>query len=83
MLSTMQAALERAQSQYMTQGQKEADDIIEAATQAEQFPSPYGHRQMRMASQMATASQGQPLPNIVCAVNNIVSPSVTDWTSQL
>ena len=44
----------------MTQGQKEADDIIEAATQAEQFPSPYGHRQMRMASQIATEALGKP-----------------------
>ena len=31
----------------MTQARQEADDIIEAATQAEHYASPYTHRQMR------------------------------------
>ena len=42
----------------MTQAQKDVDDIIEAASQAQQYPTPYTHRQMRMASQMASQVQG-------------------------
>ena len=48
----------------MTQAQKDADDIIEAATQAEQFPTPYSHRQMRMATQIASQKQGELFPSM-------------------
>jgi len=59
-LNKMQV-LERRQSQYLSQGQREADDIMQAS-QADHFVSPLSHRQMRMATHLTPA--GHPPGNI-------------------
>lgn len=51
----VQEALERVSSLYLSQAQKERDDILEASQQ-DQLPSPPSHRHLRMALQ----DQGSP-----------------------